>query len=171
MASDGFDGTFDGIPRCTVRSCTVVPLTDVTVRRAKGREAPYKLADGGGLYVLVRPNGGRYWRMDYRWAGRRRTIAFGVYPTVSLSDARDKRDQAKKLIAAGIDPGLQRKMDRLASATLPRTRFMRLRRNGLLSAPERGTPRQRSTKQSGCLSSRTPSLVSGRLPKSVPPSF
>jgi integrase len=92
-----------------------MPLTDVTVRRAKGQVAPYKLTDAGGMYVLVRPDGARYWRMDYRWEGKRRTLALGVYPSVSLSQAREKRDRAKKLLAAGTDPSAQRKFDKVAS--------------------------------------------------------
>jgi len=92
-----------------------MPLNDVAVRNARGRAAPYKLSDGGALYVLVRPDGARYWRMDYRWHGKRRTLALGVYPHVSLSEARDKRDQTKKKLAAGIDPAAQRKREKLAS--------------------------------------------------------
>lgn len=92
-----------------------MPLTDATVRGAKARVTPYKLTDGGGMYVLVRPDGARYWRMDYRWKGRRRTLALGVYPSVSLSVARENRDQAKKQIAAGTDPASRRKLDKVAS--------------------------------------------------------
>jgi len=92
-----------------------MPLTDVTVRRAKGRTGPYKLTDGRGLYVLVRPDGARYWRLDYRWSGKRRTLALGVYPTVSLLEAREKRDRAKKQLASGIDPSAQRKLEKTAS--------------------------------------------------------
>jgi hypothetical protein len=69
-----------------------MPLTNTAVRNAKGRDVAYKLADGGGLYLLVRPDGARYWRMDYRWAGKRGTLAFGVHPTVSLAYARARRD-------------------------------------------------------------------------------
>jgi integrase len=100
-----------------------MPLTDITARKARGRKAPYKLADGRGLFLLVRPDGARYWRMDYRWAGKRRTLAFGVYPTVSLSEAREKRDRAKKQIAAGIDPSAQRKLDKLASTIALKNTF------------------------------------------------
>lgn len=100
-----------------------MPLTDISVRKAKSRQALYKLSDGGGLYLLVRPNGARYWRMDYRWAGKRGTLAFGVYPTVSLADAHEKREKAKKQIAAGIDPAVQRKRDRLASAIAAKSTF------------------------------------------------
>ena len=67
-----------------------MPLTDKTTRNAKGREAPYKLFDGGGLHLLVRPDGARYWRMDYRFAGKRRTLALGIYPSITLAAAREQ---------------------------------------------------------------------------------
>ena len=85
------------------------PLTDIQPRNAKGRDKPYKLADGGGLYLLVNPDGAKYWRLDYRFADVRRTLAFGKYPLVSLAEARDKRTAARKLIDAGIDPGQDKK--------------------------------------------------------------
>jgi integrase len=88
-------------------------LTDAAVRKAKPKDRPYKLADGGGMYLLVQPNGGRYWRMDYRFHGKRRTLSFGVYPTISLAEARDKRHDAKKLIATGDDPGHARKLEKV----------------------------------------------------------
>lgn len=98
-----------------LRPGTVMPLTDVAVRTAKPRETPYKLSDGGGLYLLVKPDGARYWRMDYRWLGKRGTLAFGVYPTITLIGAREKRGKAKKSIAAGMNPAAQRKLDKIAS--------------------------------------------------------
>lgn len=100
-----------------------MPLTDIVVRKAKARLAPYKMADGGGMYVLVKPDGARYWRMDYRWEGRRRTLALGVYPSVSLSDAREKRDRAKKQLAAHTDPATQRKLDKIASNVASKNTF------------------------------------------------
>jgi integrase len=100
-----------------------MPLTDIVVRKAKARLAPYKMADGGGMYVLVRPDGARYWRMDYRWEGRRRTLALGVYPSVSLSDAREKRDQAKKQLAARTDPATHRKLHKIASNVASKNTF------------------------------------------------
>lgn len=92
-----------------------VPLTDRAVRNAKGGAKPYKLTDGGGLYLLVRPDGARYWRMDFRFLGRRGTLAFGVYPTISLSEARERREVARKQIAFGINPAAKRKLDKLAA--------------------------------------------------------
>lgn len=93
-----------------------MPLTDLAIRKAAAKPSPYKMSDGGGLYLLIRPDGARYWRMDYRCAGKRGTLAFGVYPAVSLADARERRDAAKKQLAAGIDPAAQRKLDKIAAA-------------------------------------------------------
>lgn len=89
-----------------------MPLTDVQCRSAKGSDKPYKLADGGGLYLFVKPNGRRYWRLDYRHRRKRNTLSFGVYPTTSLADAREKRAHAKDLLDQGIDPAQQRDAER-----------------------------------------------------------
>ena len=70
-------------------------LTDTHIRNAKPKAKSYKLSDGGGMYLLVKPDGARYWRLDYRFAGKRRTLALGVYPTTSLSKARTRRDEAR----------------------------------------------------------------------------
>lgn len=94
-----------------------MPLTDSKVRTAKPRDKPYKLPDGGGMYLLVRPDGSRYWRMKYRHTGREKLLSFGVYPTVTLADARARRDRAKTLLAAGVDPG-QAKQDAKKDAEL-----------------------------------------------------
>lgn len=79
-------------------------LTDTAVRNAKGKESPYKLSDGGGLFMLVRPDGSRYWRLAYRHLGKQKTLALGVYPAVSLADARKAREAAKQQLAQGEDP-------------------------------------------------------------------
>ncbi len=92
-----------------------MPLTDVEVRGAKGRAVPYKKSDGGNLYLLVNPDGGKYWRQDYRFGQKRLTLAHGVYPDVSLAQAREAREAARKLIRMGIDPGEQRKREKLAA--------------------------------------------------------
>lgn len=89
-------------------------LTNLKVRTAKPKAAPYKLGDRRGMYLLVTPAGARYWRLDYRFVGKRRTLALGVYPTVSLSIARSRRDEAKGLLAQDTDPS-SRHSARLAS--------------------------------------------------------
>ncbi len=83
-------------------------LSDTAVRNAKPKSKPYKMFDGDGLFLLVMPSGSKYWRMKY-FFGKEKTLAFGVYPDVSLSDAREKRSQARKTLAAGKDPGEVRK--------------------------------------------------------------
>jgi integrase len=79
-------------------------LTDVKCRNAKGKIKPHKLSDGGGLHLLVNADGAKYWRLAYRWHGRQRTLALGVYPAVGLVAARAARDDAKRSLAANIDP-------------------------------------------------------------------
>jgi integrase len=84
----------------------VPPLTQLQVRNAKPRDRPYKLADGGGLYLEVTPAGGKHWRLKYRQAnGTENKLHLGSWPAVSLAVARDKRDGARELLAAGADPG------------------------------------------------------------------
>jgi len=87
----------------------IVPLSDTQVGRAKKCDKEYKLFDGGGLYLLVTKSGGKLWRLKYRHQGTERLLAMGAYPAVSLVDARQRRDDAKKLLAKGIDPGEDRK--------------------------------------------------------------
>lgn len=80
-------------------------LADIAVRNAKAADKPYKLSDERGLYLHVMPNGGRYWRMNYRHVGKQKTLALGIYPDVTLKDARERRDAARRLLADGVDPG------------------------------------------------------------------
>jgi len=84
-----------------------MPLTDAACRNAKPTEKPRKLADAAGLYLFVK-QAGKYWRWDYRYAGKRKTMALGVYPDVSLQQARERLQQERATLAAGIDPMLQR---------------------------------------------------------------
>ena len=80
-----------------------MPLTDTAIRNAKPKEKPYKLSDEKGLYLLVN-NAGKYFRFDYRFFGKRKTLALGVYPDVKLAEAREKRDEARKLLQNDVDP-------------------------------------------------------------------
>ena len=86
-------------------------LTDITVRQAKAKIQPYKISDSSGLYLLIKPTG-KYWRMDYRFAAKRKTLAIGVYPAVSLINARKKRDQARELLAKDIDPSMAKAINK-----------------------------------------------------------
>jgi integrase len=88
-----------------------MPLTDTAIRNAKLQNKQYKLTDEKGMYLLVN-KAGKYFRLDYRFAGKRKTLALGVYPGVKLVEAREKRDDARKLIANGIDPGQVRKVQK-----------------------------------------------------------
>lgn len=93
-------------------------LSASTVRDAKPQASPYKLADARGMYLLVKPNGSRWWRFDYRRPGthKRNTLSLGTYPDVGLSRAREKREEVRRLIADGIDPGDKRKAEAVAAA-------------------------------------------------------
>lgn len=95
----------------------VTPLTDIQVRNAKPKEKPYKLTDGGGLYLLVNPDGARYWRIDYRINEKRNTLALGKYPEVSLTQARDRRREARELVASGTNPAQAKRVEKATAAT------------------------------------------------------
>ena len=86
-------------------------LTDTTVRNAKPKEKPYKLGDSGGLYVIVRPNRAKWWRLKFRFGGKEKLLSFGVYPEVSLQEARRRRDEARELLANGVNPIHHRKVE------------------------------------------------------------
>jgi len=91
-----------------------MPLTDVTIKNIKPKEKNIKLFDGGGLYLLVTPIGHKWWRIKYRIAGKEKLFSLGVYPEVSLKEAREKRDEARKLIKQDIDPCAHRHAARAA---------------------------------------------------------
>lgn len=90
-------------------------LTVKQIDSSKAREKDYKLSDGGGLYLLVKSNGSKYWRLKYRFDGKEKLFSIGVYPVVTLADARRKRDDAKKLLSDGVDPGEKKKERRLSA--------------------------------------------------------
>lgn len=99
-------------------------LTDTFVRQVKhtGKSAGDKHADGGGMYLLVKAVG-RYWRLDYRFAGKRKTLALGTYPEVSLAKARQRRDKARELLADGLDPSVAKRSEKLATAAAAANTF------------------------------------------------
>ncbi|QHM96560.1 tyrosine-type recombinase/integrase [Kosakonia sacchari] len=88
-------------------------LTDIKVRTAKPMDKQYKLTDGSGMHLLVHPNGSKYWRLQYRFDGKQKMLALGVYPEITLADARARRDEARKLLANGVDPGGKKKNDKV----------------------------------------------------------
>lgn len=98
------------------------------VEAAKPKDKPYKLADGGGLYLFVAVNGGRYWRLKYRFAGKEKLLALGVYPDTSLAVARTKRDDAKRMLAGGRDPGEAKQAEKQAKIMAVNNSFEALAR-------------------------------------------
>ena len=84
-------------------------LTDTFLRNVKPADRPKKYGDSGGLFIYVSVTGSRLWRMAYRFDGKSKLLSFGEYPTVSLKEARERRDEAKKLLARDIDPGQHKK--------------------------------------------------------------
>jgi integrase len=89
-------------------------LTDTLIRRSKPGDTPYKLSDGHGLYLLVKPNGGRLWRWKYRFDGKEKLMALGTYPELSLADARERHAKSRRQLVNGIDPMGERKAERTA---------------------------------------------------------
>ena len=94
----------------------IVPLTDIKIRNAKPKEKPVALFDGGGLYLLVTPSGGKLWRLKYRYDGKEKLLALGAYPEISLTGARQRRDEARRQLVQGIDPGAIKKAQKQAVA-------------------------------------------------------
>ncbi len=90
------------------------PLTDSAIKAAKPKEKPYKLADGQGLYLEITPNGSKLWRLKYRHSDKEKRLALGAYPAVTLLKARQRRDEARQLLAEGVDPGAEKKANKEA---------------------------------------------------------
>ena len=105
-----------------------MPLSPVAARNAGPKDKPYKLADGGGLALLVSPNGSKFWRLRYHHMGSEKMMTLGPYPAVGLGDARLRRDEAKKLLSSGIDPSQKRQQDKAEAIKQRETTF------GLLAA-------------------------------------
>jgi integrase len=103
-------------------------LTDAKVRAAKARQKEYKLTDSHRLYLLVKPGGSKLWKWSYAYAGKQKTLHFGIFPKVSLSEARIKRDEASALLSEGRDPGVVRKLQIEANLEAGRQTFERVAR-------------------------------------------
>ena len=95
-------------------SDTPLALTDIAIRNTKAAEKPFKLADSGGLFLFVTPAGGKLWRLKFRINGREKLLSIGAYPTISLKDAREARETAKRLLAKGLDPSESKREAKLA---------------------------------------------------------
>jgi len=93
----------------------IIPLSDMKVQKAKSKDKPVTLFDGGGLFLMVTPTGGKLWRFKYRYDGKQKLLALGAYPEISLLDARQKREEARRQLAHDIDPGAVRKAQKQAN--------------------------------------------------------
>jgi integrase len=98
-------------------------LSDRQINHLKPSEKPFKVSDSGGLHILITPSGGKLWRMSYRFNEKQKLLSFGAYPAVGLADARERRDAAKKLLAFGIDPSVQSKLDKIAKRSADSSTF------------------------------------------------
>jgi len=101
----------------------ITPLSDTKVRNTKPQAKEVKLFDGGGLFLLVVPTGGKLWRFKYRFAGKEKKLTFGTYPEISLADARQRREDARKLLAKGVDPGEIKKAQKAAQVAVAENSF------------------------------------------------
>lgn len=115
--------TVVGNPRKPNWPLPTMALSNFAVRSAKPRTKRYRLSDGDGLYLLVQPNESKLWQLRYKLRGKENVLSFGRYPHVGLADARAKRDEAKKLIAAGTDPAEKRRIDKLVAEASQRQTF------------------------------------------------
>lgn len=116
-------------------------LTNTAVTKLKPKEKLYRVFDGRGLYLEVMPNGSKYWRLKYRILGKERRMALGVFPDVGLADARERRDAARKLVAAGVDPAAARKEDRRAAIINASNTFEVVAREWHEKQEEKWTPK------------------------------
>src|SRR6476660_4702714 len=119
-------------------------LTDTRIRNAKPKSQAYKLSDGGGMYLLVTPKGASYWRLDYRFAGKRRTLALGVYPTVTLSNARSRREEARALLGNAKDPSIEKKATKRVAKLASENTFEAIARQWLENQRNRFAPQYRA---------------------------
>jgi hypothetical protein len=118
-----------------------MPLNDRQINNLKHSIKALKLSDGGGLYIHLTPQGTKLWRMAYRFNGSQKLLSFGAYPAIGLSEARQKREAAKKLLASDIDPAFQSKQDKIARQTERQNTF------ATMNVKER--PTQHSLKSGG----------------------
>ena len=92
-----------------------MPLTDTAIKALKPKSKSYREFDSGGLYLEIAPSGGKWWRLKYRFQGKEKRISLGVYPAIGLKDSRARRDEAKELLAKGVDPGERKKEEKAAA--------------------------------------------------------
>lgn len=131
-------------------------LTNTAIKRAKAQEKQYRLTDSQGMYLLIKPSGRKYWRLDYSIHGNRKTFAMGTYPEISLQEARAKRTEAKSLIADGIDPVQHRQVHKQTRREAAANTFEAVGREWFTRQTDTWKPRHAST-------------VLGRLEKNIFP--
>ncbi|MBE0597933.1 MAG: integrase arm-type DNA-binding domain-containing protein [Desulfuromonadales bacterium] len=131
-------------------------LSDTAIKGAKAQEKPFKMYDSGGLFLIVTPTGGKWWRFKYRAGGKEKLLSLGTYPEVSLAEARAKKDAARKQVAAGVDPSEARKEERLADAERGANTFEVVARDWL-------------TRFSATRAETTQKMITGRLERDVFP--
>jgi integrase len=110
---------------------SITSLTELAIRKASPRQKPFKLSGGGGLYLEVMPNGSKYWRLKYRFAGKEKRLALGVYPEIALRKAISRRDEARSLLQDGKDPGMERQIEKLRSRVAAENTFEAVARGWL----------------------------------------
>jgi len=130
-----------GVIELVLRKLPPMALTDTAIRNAKPSEKPRKLTDEKGLFLLVTPNGGKWWRLKYRFGGKEKLLSLGVYPDVGLKDARERRDETRTLLARGIDPGEHRKAEERKKKLSAKNSFEAVAREWLENIRDKWTPR------------------------------
>ncbi len=118
-----------------------MPLTDIVAKNAKSTEKKYKLSDEKGLFLLIHPNGSKYWQMKFRFSGKEKLLSFGTYPETSLKEARDKRDKARKQIQEGLNPSQEKKLEKLQRHISSENSFQSIATEWHSKQLERWTPR------------------------------
>ena len=116
-------------------------LTDTEIKRAKAAEKAYSMGDGGGLYLWVKPTGGKLWRWSYRFEGKEKLMSLGKYPDVSLAQARERHTEARKLLATGVDPMALRKAEKTAEKVAVENSFQSVTAQWLEHWQEGKSPR------------------------------
>ena len=135
-------------------------LSDTHVRHARPRERDYKLSDFDGLHLLARCTGSKLWRFAYRFDGKQKLIALGVYPQVTLAEARDRREAARKLLANNKDPSVERRLEKIARQAGGKS-FARSLRNSSTSRSAKSAARRRCARTAGCSNLRLRRSVTG----------
>ena len=138
-----------------------MPLTDIAIKKTKPTDKPYKLADERGLCLLIVPTGGKWWRFSYRFNGKQKTLSMGTYPDVPLIKAREKRDEARRLVAEGIDPSEHRKLHKARREELGNNTFEAIAREWFSKELPAWAPSQ-AGKMKGILENNIYPWIGGR---------